>query len=137
MAADLPEYYFRIRENGALVFRIDAENRLRRIDMDQIATVNIKNGDVKAHGDRVLSAADMAAIREWMAARTSLLVRRETDDILRTIDHLNVTAGWVQTKATGAQLDDVTEALLMAMHDLRAVLVRKKADRLEKDEDAK
>ena len=100
--------------------------------MDQIATVNIKNGDVKAHGDRVLSAADMAAIREWMAARTSLSLRRETDDILRTIDHLNVTAGWVQTKATDAQLDEVTEALLMAMHDLRAVLVRKKADRLEK-----
>ena len=62
MAADLPEYYFRIRENGALVFRIDAENRSRRIDMDQIAAVNIKNGDIKAHGDRVLSAADRKSV---------------------------------------------------------------------------
>lgn len=132
MAADLPDYYFRIRDNGALVFRIGAENRSRRIDMDQIAAVNIKNGDIKAHGDRVLSAAEMAAIRAWMVQRAALLAQRETDDILRTIDHLNVTAGWVQTRASGAQLDEVTEALLMAMHDLRAVLVRKKADRLEK-----
>ena len=131
MAADLPHYYFRIRDNGALVFRIDPENRQRRLDMDQIATVNIRNGEIKAHGDRALVAADMAAIRDWMAGRLALLVRRDVDDILRTIDHLNLTAGWAQTKATEAQLDQVTEALLMAMHDLRAVLVRKKADRLE------
>ena len=131
MAADLPHYYFRIRDNGALVFRIDPENRQRRLDMDQIATVNIRNGEIKAHGDRALVPADMAAIRDWMAGRLALLVRRDVDDILRTIDHLNLTAGWAQTKATEAQLDQVTEALLMAMHDLRAVLVRKKADRLE------
>ena len=36
MAGDLPDYYFRIRENGAAVFRVDAENRQRRIEMDQI-----------------------------------------------------------------------------------------------------
>ncbi len=136
MAADLPEYYFRVRDNGALVFRIEPESRLRRIDMDQIATVNIRNGDIKAHGDRVLSAADIAAIRDWMTRRLALLAGRDIDDILRTIDQLNLTAGWVQTKATEAQLDEVTEALLMAMHDLRAVLVRKAADRLDKGDAA-
>ena len=35
--SDLPEYYFRIRENGAAVFRVDTENRQRRIEMEQIA----------------------------------------------------------------------------------------------------
>ena len=49
---DLPEYYFRVRENGAIVFRIDTENRMRRIEMDQIAVVNVKNGEIKPHGDR-------------------------------------------------------------------------------------
>ena len=63
MSADLPDYYFRVRDNGAFVFRVDTENRHRRIEMDQIAVVNIRNGEIKAHGDRDLSAADMAAIR--------------------------------------------------------------------------
>lgn len=36
----------------------------------------------------------------------------------------------------GDQLEDVTDALLLAMHDLRSVLVRRKAERLLKDEAA-
>ena len=132
MAGDLPDYYFRIRENGAAVFRVDTENRQRRIEMDQIAVVNIRNGEVKPQGDRALSEDDLAAISDWMAARLDQLALREVDDILRTVDHLNLTAQWVQSKATEAQLVDVTDTLLLAMHDLRSVLVRKKADRLAK-----
>jgi hypothetical protein len=130
VASDLPGLYFRVRENGALVFRIDAENRNRRVEMDQIATVNVKNGEVKPHGDRELSAGDLAAIRDWMAARRDILAARDVDDILRTVDHLNLTAHWAQAKATDSQLAAVTDALLLAMHDLRSVLVRRKADRL-------
>lgn len=130
MSGDLPDYFFRVRENGAMVFRLDAENRNRRIEMEQIATVNVKNGEVKPHGDRRLAEADLAEIRRWTAARQATLAAREVDDILRTVDHLNLTAQWVQARATDAQLDQVTDALLMAMHDLRSVLVRRKADRL-------
>lgn len=132
MAGGLPEYYFRIRENGAAVFRLDTENRQRRIEMDQIAVVNVKNGEIKPHGERTLSDADLAAIRDWLAARVELLARRDMDDIHRTVDHLNLTAQWAQSKATDAQLDAVTDALLLAMHDLRSVLVRRKADRMMK-----
>lgn len=132
MAGDLPEYYFRVRENGAFVFRVDTENRQRRIEMDQIATINIRNGEVKPHGDRRLSDGDMAAITDWMAQRTALLAARDVDDILRAVDHMNLTTQWVQTRATDDQLDAVTDTLLLAMHDLRMVLVRKKADRLLK-----
>ena len=128
--SDLPDYYFRVRENGAFVFRVDTENRQRRIEMDQIAVINIRNGEVKPHGDRVLSDEDTAAIRDWMDQRSALLARRDMDDIHRAIDHLNLTAHWAQTKATDAQLDEITDARLLAMHDLRTVLVRKKADRL-------
>ncbi|PJE35481.1 hypothetical protein CVM52_17010 [Pseudooceanicola lipolyticus] len=130
--SELPEYFFRTRENGAFVFRVDTENRQRRIEMDQIAVINIRNGEVRPHGDRSLSEADMAAIRAWMEERRALLARRDMDDIHRTIDHLNQTAHWAQSKATDAQLDEVTDALLLTMHDLRTVLVRKKADRLTK-----
>ncbi|AZL60446.1 hypothetical protein EI545_17425 [Tabrizicola piscis] len=134
MAADLPHYYFRVRENGAVVFRISTENRQRRIEMDEIATVNVKNGNIKPHGETELSKADLAAIREWLTGRQALLALREVDDILRTVDHLNLTTQWAQSRASGDQLDAVTDALLLAMHDLRSVLVRKKADRLEKPE---
>ena len=130
MAGDLPDYYFRIRENGASVFRVDTENRQRRIDMDQIATVNVKNGDIKPHGDRTLSPADMATIRKWMADRIALLATRDIDDIHRAVDYMNLTTQWVQSKASDEQLEQVTDALLLAMHDLRSTLVRKKAERL-------
>lgn len=132
MTTYLPEYYFRVRENGAFVFRVDTENRHRRIDMDQIAIVNIRNSEVKAHGERELTAEDKAAIDDWIAQRRATLAARDIDDILRTVDHLNLTTHWAQSRASDTELDAVTDALLLAMHDLRTVLVRKKADRLMK-----
>jgi hypothetical protein len=134
MSADLPDYYFRVRENGAAVFRISTENRQRRIEMDEIAVVNIRNGNIKPHGEVELTAADLDAIRAWMEERQALLAAREVDDILRTVDHLNLTAQWAQSRATDDQLEAVTDALLLTMHDLRSVLVRRKADRLGKAE---
>ena len=131
--ADLPDYYFRVRENGAAVFRIDTENRQRRIDMDQIATINIRNGDIKPHGNRALSEKDMAEITAWMEARSALLTKRAIDDIHRAVDHMNLTTQWAQSRATDEELEEVTDALLMAIHDLRSVLVCKKADRLTRD----
>lgn len=133
MSTELPEYYFRVRENGAAVFRIDTENRQRRIEMDQIAMANIRNGEIKPHGDRTLSEQDIEAIRTWMEDRRRVLAHRDIDDIYRAVDYMNLTTQWVQSKATDDQLDAVTDALLLAMHDLRSTLVRKKADRLLKD----
>ena len=132
MTNELPEYYFRVRENGAFVFRVDTENRQRRIEMDQIAVLNIKNGEIKPHGDRDLSEQDMAAITDWMAERKALLATRDMDDIHRAVDYLNLTTHWANSRATHQQLDEITNDLLMAMHDLRSVLVRKKADQLTK-----
>ncbi len=133
MSGDLPDYYFRVRENGAFVFRVDTENRQRRIEMDQIAVVNTRNGEIKPHGNRDLTERDIEVIRDWMQARMQTLAARDIDDIHRAVDHLNLTTHWAQTRATDAQLEEVTDALLLAMHDLRTVLVRKKADRLMKE----
>lgn len=127
---ELPEYFFRTRENGAFVFRVENDARQRRLDMDQIAVVNIRNGEVKPHGDRVLSVGDKAAIAEWMRDRRAVLAARDIDEIHRAVDFLHATSHWVQSKATDDEIDAVTDALLLAMHDLRGVLVRKKADRL-------
>lgn len=127
---ELPEYYFRIRENGAAVFRISTENRQRRIEMDEIAVINIRNGNVRAHGDHVISDVEQSIIDEWIGARRAVLAERDLDDIHRTVDHLNLTTHWAQSRASDDDLEDVTDRLLLAMHDLRSVLVRKKADRI-------
>ncbi|MEM1233760.1 MAG: hypothetical protein AAGH70_06500 [Pseudomonadota bacterium] len=130
MSGDLPDFYFRIRDKGAVVFRVDTENRQRRIEMDQIAIVNVVNGQIKPHGQRELSEEELAVIEEWMAQRVEVLEARTVEDIHRAVDHLNLTAQWVQSTATDEQLETFTDELLLAMHDLRSVLVRKKADRL-------
>ena len=132
MAGELPDYFFRIRENGAAVFRVDTENRQRRIEMDQIAIVNMRKGEIKPHGERELSEADIDRIKTWMAERAAILAHRDIDDIHRAVDYMNLTTQWVQSKATPEQLEAVTDDLLLAMHDLRSTLVRKKADRLMK-----
>ncbi|MGJ8546965.1 MAG: hypothetical protein ACSHWZ_16085 [Sulfitobacter sp.] len=134
MAGELPNYYFRVRENGAAVFRVDTENRQRRIEMDQIAVVNMRNGEIKPQGDRTLTPEDLDEIKSWMANRAAVLAHRDIDDIHRAVDYMNLTTQWVQSRATDEQLDAVTDALLLAMHDLRSTLVRKKADRLTRDD---
>ncbi|MBN7786015.1 hypothetical protein JYP51_13875 [Ponticoccus gilvus] len=132
MSTDLPEFYFRVRDNGAVVFRVDTGNRQRRIEMDQIAVINLNKGEVKPQGDHVLTAGERAEIETWMRKRKALLALRDIDDIHRAVDTLNTTTQWAQSRASDAQLEEVTDALLMAMHDLRTVLVRKKADRVMK-----
>lgn len=129
MGDQLPEYYFRIRENGAAVFRIDTENRQRRIELDQIAVLNTKNGEVKPHGDQALSEADRVAISTWMEARQGTLAQRSADEVQRTVEHLNLTTQWALSRATDDELEAITQDLLLAMHDLRSVLVRKKGQR--------
>ncbi|MEL7149616.1 MAG: hypothetical protein AAFX07_15810 [Pseudomonadota bacterium] len=127
---DVPSYYFRVRENGAVVFHVDTENRMRRIEMRQIAVVNVRNGEIKAHGNHELSDGDRAEIERWLAERRTTLRARELDDIQRTVDRLNLTAAWAQQSATPEELSEVSDRLLMAMHDLRTVLVRKKSQKM-------
>jgi len=127
---ELPEYYFRIRENGAAVFHVSTENRQRRIEMEEIAVINIRNGNVRPHGDHVLTAEQNEIIAEWIEERRAVLAERDMDDIHRAVDYLNLTTHWAQTRASDEDLEEVTDRLLLAMHDLRSVLVRKKADRI-------
>lgn len=133
MTTGLPEFYFRVRENGAGVFRVEFSNRYQRLDLRQIANVNIRTGEIRAHAKHELAPDEMAAIEAWMAERTDVMAARQIDDILRTVDHLNLTTQWIANKASDAEIDMVSDALFLAMHDLRNLLVRKKAERLERE----
>ena len=129
----LPELYFRIRENGAAVYRIDTQNRFRRIEMEQIAVANHRNGEIKPHGGRPLTEDERAEIETWLKARQKEMKARALEEVHRTVEQLNLTTQWAQSKATDNQLEAITDTLLLAMHDLRSTLVKKKAERLAKD----
>ena len=130
MDTSLPWYFFRIRENGATLFKMPEQNRQNRLEMHQIAVINIRNETVKPQGDTVLTDEETKLIADWMQERKTVLEEREIDDILRTVDHLNLTAQWAQSKASDADLERVTDQLLLSMHDLRTILSRKKAERI-------
>ena len=95
--------------------------------MDQVAVVTGK-GEIKPRGNRTLSDADLSAIEAWLAKRET---SGEPAKAQNAIKHLNLAADWAQRKATPNELTQVTDDLLMAMHDLRTVLVKKKADQAD------
>jgi len=135
VSGGLPELYFRVRDGGAAVFRIDAENRDRRLILEPVASVNLGNGRIRPQGGRELSPGETEAIETWIAARREELEARRLDDIFRAVDHLNQTAHWAQAEASADEVAEVADALLLAMHDLRMVLIRRKAEALSPPDD--
>jgi len=127
MSAALPDYYFRIKENGALVFRLDTDNRQRRIEMDKIAVINLKKGEVRTHGGHELTEADRAAIDAWIERRKEQMASKAKDRVQAAVESLNIATQWINSRATPEEIAAANAALLLAMHDLRTVLVRKMA----------
>ena len=128
--------YFRIKDNGATVFRINDEVRQRRLDLQPVAEANVRNGDIKLRKDVTLTDAERAEVKNWLDARRIELTRREIEQARLTIEHLNATANWISGKPDEDAAEEASEDLLMAMHDLRAAIVRFKSRMLDRKEDA-
>lgn len=124
--------YFRTKDNGAAVFRVDIENRQKRLELQPIANLNLNKGQINPNSETPPTAAETAEIECWISERQAIVVSRQADDVLRLIDELNSTAHWLQTKADDDTLDSVADDLLLAMHDLRSVIVRRKSAQLTK-----
>lgn len=123
--------YFRIKDNGATVFRINDEARTRRLDLQPIAEANVRNGDIKLRKDVELTNAERSDIVTWLNTRREALLSREVEQAQLTIEHLNATANWISSKPDEAAADAMSEDLLMAMYDLRAAIVRFKSKMLD------
>lgn len=121
------EYYFRPRPGGAMLLRIDYDARLRRSEMHRIAGINAKTGSVNVTSGHDLTDTERALIDAWLAGGTGL-----TGDAANAAEQIGHIAHWAQFRATPAELTDATEELLLAMQDLREVLVRKAAQRAQK-----
>lgn len=130
------DLYFRIKDNGATVFRINDEMRTRRLDLQPVAEANVRNGDIKLRKDVTLSDAEQGEINAWLDARRETLKAREVEQARLTIEHLNATANWISSKPDEMAAEEMSEDLLMAMHDLRAAIVRFKSKMLDQKGDA-
>ncbi len=116
----LPAYHFRHRATGATVLRVTAGARL---DLEPIATVVRRTGAIKPRGERALSPEDTAAIAAWLARPAT------TESVAdRALDAIGAAAHWAQGPATDTEVAAASDALLLALHDLRAVLVRRLAE---------
>ncbi|MEO0343668.1 MAG: hypothetical protein AAF198_09540 [Pseudomonadota bacterium] len=120
--------YFRTRENGAAVFRVDTENKSRRLELVSIGTIAIKKGEFRAQGDQVISLEEADAIQEWIISRKAELNKRQSDDLNRFLDDIKTMTHTLQTQTEPDDIAAISEEMLLALHDLRSVLVRKKSE---------
>ncbi len=133
--AGVPSLYFRLRENGAQVFRVETDTRQQRLDLRPIAQVNPRNDTLRPNAQTPPTEAEEAEIRAWMTARAAELDLAESATGQETLAALGRAAHWAQGRASDDEVEAIADALLMAMHDLRSVLIRRRANRLMREED--
>lgn len=122
-------YYFRARPGGAMMLRIDYDPRLRRSEMHRIAGINAKTGHVDVTEGHALTDSERLMIDGWLANGTGL-----QGDAAKMVEQIGHIAHWAQFRASPDDLASATDDLLLAMQDLREVLVRKAAQRADKPE---
>lgn len=117
-------YYFRPRPNGAMLLQIRHDPRLRRTEMHRIAGIEAATGEIRVARNHSLTDEERALIADWLERGNGLDGRAA-----RAVSEIGHIAHWAQFRATPEELDAATQDLLLAMQDLREVLVRKLAQR--------
>lgn len=127
MQNQLPDLYFRQRLGGATVFRIGTQGSEQNLAMVPVAAIKLPSGKVRMRGQHVLSKTEEVQVADWIAARSE-----STDDhpVRQAIAAMNHAADWAE-KAEPAEAARESDALLLAIHDLRGTIVRKIAATVE------
>ena len=118
------QLYYRHRQNGVVVFRMEVANRQRRIELNQIASIS-KRGEITPHKRHQPTEAELAEIEAWLA---DWQTRADSDDLNTTekfLVELNQFTDWLQRRADHSEVDALSDPLLMAILDLRQVVVRR------------
>lgn len=116
--------YYRIRKQGALVFRMEISNRQRRVELNQIAVINGK-GEVRPHNRRAPTEDELAEITTWWADRNLREAQGSLTDAEDFMATLNRFTQWVDKDAPLADVNTASDPLLLALLDLRQVIVRR------------
>lgn len=125
--------FFRIKDNGATVFRVENEARQRRMDFQPIAEANTRNGDIKPRKDAGITDDERETIEAWIEARRAVLLIREGTEAQTTLERINAAAGWYSSKPDPATADAIADEMLLALHDLRSAIVRFKSKAMDND----
>jgi len=118
------QLYYRHRTNGATVFRLEVANRQRRIELNQIATID-RDGTIAPHPRRAPTDAERGEIAVWWQDwqdRTAAGALSETEQFIATLNHFT---DWAARHAGAREIDTRSDALLTALLDLRQVVVRR------------
>jgi hypothetical protein len=123
-------YYFRVRPGGAMLLRIDHDPRLRRSRMSRVAGIDLSARAVLPSDAPNLTDEEAALIRDWLDKGNGLSGKGA--EAVAQIGHI---AHWAHFIARPDELAQATEELLLAMQDLREVLVNKAAQRARADQE--
>lgn len=115
------ELYFRKRKQGAFAFRLDVENRQRRLELIHIATINGK-GEVRPHKRFPPTQEELDEIDRWMAREAE---EREISMAEKSIRDINLLTQWIAKEAGDEDVLAWSDPTLMAIHDLRHEIVRR------------
>ncbi len=121
----LQKLFYRVSKQGADVYRIDLQNRLRRLDLQKIAEIDLNTKSIVQIKGIELSEEEQSDMHNWRNMREDQLELRSQNDINRLVESLNHAANWVENEANQDQIKKIGDPVLMAMHDLRATIVRK------------
>ncbi len=122
--ADRMQLYYRHRQNGVTVFRLEVANRQRRIELNRIASLS-RTGKITPHPRRVPSDAERDEIARWWQDWQDRRAAGSLGETERFVETLNHFTDWVARRADGAEIDARSDALLTALLDLRQVVVRR------------
>ena len=125
--SNAPQLYFRIREPGAAVFRVSAENQQKRMEMDLIAVANVRTGEIKSHGAGP-NIDEREQIESWISDRRKSVPQRDQSELQALIESLNRSAQWLHSRANKKAVMEQAEDLLFALHDLRSVILHRMID---------
>lgn len=129
----LQKLFYRVSKQGADVYRIDLQNRLKRLDLEKIAEIDLAGNAISKTEGMSHSAEEQADMQNWCEMRKNQLELRSQNDINRLVEALNHAANWIETEASDEQLSTMGDPVLMAMHDLRATIVRKMSQKTKGD----
>lgn len=127
MTKPLPKLYFRVKANGATVFRIDTQNREKRLLLKSIAQINFRNLECKLSQDQEFTQDEKAEVTTWLADRSGTIEKQESENVHQLTDQMGIAAHWIQTKASDTQIEQLSNSLLLSIHDLRTTLNKRMA----------
>lgn len=123
MKLNLPNIFFRVKDNGASVYRVGTAKSSGRIEFSKLATVVLKSQKINTQNEVTLTPDELREINEWMRQQRS---DRLAEDLRRISRDVNLATHQI---ASSSEIDDELEAaintVLLSLFDLQREITEK------------